>query len=110
MIEPIDKEKIAYIFEFKVQDSEEEKNLTPWYATMYVKKEYRKRGYSKILNDAVLKEAKKRGMEFVCPSPIYCTDNAAMIGAAAYHYYLRKEFSGMDLNAIPYLPIYFNEK
>ena len=34
---------------------------TPWYATMYVKKEYRGKGYSKLLNDAVLKEAKNRG-------------------------------------------------
>lgn len=40
-------------------DSLEE--LTPWYATMYIKKEYRNRGYSKILNDAILKESKKRG-------------------------------------------------
>ena len=42
-------------------DSDEEPELTPWYATMYVKKEYRGKGYSKILNDAILKEAKKRG-------------------------------------------------
>ena len=42
-------------------DSDEFKDLTPWYATMYVKKEFRSKGYSKILNDAVLKEAKKRG-------------------------------------------------
>ncbi len=27
---------------------------------MYVKKEYRGKGYSKILNDAILKEAKKK--------------------------------------------------
>lgn len=62
------------------------------------------------LRESFKKEAEKRGMEFVCPDFVYCTDNAAMIGAAAYHYYLRKEFSGMDLNAIPYLPIDFNEK
>lgn len=43
-------------------DCEERKNLTPWYATMYVKEEYRKMGYSKILNDAILEEGKK--MEF----------------------------------------------
>ena len=49
--------------------------------------------------------ARKKGMEFCCPDFIYCTDNAAMIGAAAYHYYNNNEFSGMDLNAIPYLPI-----
>ena len=30
---------------------------------MYVKKEYRKKGYSKILNDAILKEAKKRNIK-----------------------------------------------
>ena len=46
-------------------DCEEEKDLTPWYATMYVKKEYRNKGYSKILNDAILKEAKKRGFETI---------------------------------------------
>lgn len=32
---------------------------------MYVKKEYRKRGYSKILNDAILKEAKARGFDTI---------------------------------------------
>ena len=41
-------------------DCDECINLKPWYATMYVKKEYRKKGYSRILNDAILKEAKKR--------------------------------------------------
>ena len=35
--------------------------LTPWYSTMYIKKEYRKKGYSKILHEAILKEAKQRG-------------------------------------------------
>ena len=43
------------------EDCEEEKELTPWYATMYVRKEYRNHGYSKILNNAILKEAKDRG-------------------------------------------------
>lgn len=41
-------------------DGEERKDLSPWYATMYVKEEYRGKGYSKILNDAILEEAKKR--------------------------------------------------
>lgn len=41
-------------------DCLEEKNITPWYATMYVKKEYRGKGYSKILNDAILKETNNR--------------------------------------------------
>ena len=44
-------------------DCDECINLKPWYATMYVKKEYRGKGYSKILNDAILKEAKKRNIK-----------------------------------------------
>lgn len=44
-------------------DSKERPNLTPWYATMYVKAEYRKKGYSKILNEAILKEAQKRNIK-----------------------------------------------
>ena len=44
-------------------DGDECQELTPWYATMYVKKEYRGEGYSKILNDAILKEAKTRGFK-----------------------------------------------
>ena len=43
-------------------DSKEEPELTPWYATMYVKEKYRGKGYSKLLNDAILKEAKRRGI------------------------------------------------
>ena len=42
-------------------ENENNKELTPWYATMYVKKEYRGKGYSKILNNEILKEAKKLG-------------------------------------------------
>lgn len=42
------------------KDCEEEKKLTPWYSTMYVKKEYRHHGYSRVLNKAILKEAKNR--------------------------------------------------
>lgn len=41
-------------------DCDECINLTPWYATIYVKKEYRGKGYSKILNDAILEESRKR--------------------------------------------------
>ncbi len=41
-------------------DGDERKDLTPWYATMYVKDKFRGKGYSKILNKAILEEAKKR--------------------------------------------------
>ena len=42
-------------------DGDDRKDLTPWYATMYVKEEFRGRGYSKILNRAILQEARNRG-------------------------------------------------
>ena len=57
-------ELIGFISIFP-SDCEEEKNLTPWYATMYVKKEYRGKRYSKVLNDAILKEAKNGGYSCV---------------------------------------------
>lgn len=44
-------------------DSNLEKDLTPWYSTMFVKKEYRGKGYSKLLNDAILDEAKNRDIK-----------------------------------------------
>lgn len=42
-------------------DGDERLDLKPWYATMFVKEEFRGKGYSKILNDAILDEARKRG-------------------------------------------------
>ncbi len=51
---------IGFVSLFKY-DGENRKDLTPWYATMYVKKEYRGKGYSKLLNDALLKEAHNLG-------------------------------------------------
>lgn len=55
---------LGFISLFKF-DGDERKDLTPWYATMYVKKEYRNNGYSKLLNNAILKEAKKLGFNKV---------------------------------------------
>ncbi len=48
---------------------------------------------------------KSNGIEFYHPSPIFCTDNAAMIGAAGYYDYLRGIRDGWDLNAVPNLKI-----
>lgn len=47
----------------------------------------------------------ERGIEFYHPSPIYCTDNAAMIGAAAYYEYMAGTRHGWDLNAVPNLKL-----
>jgi len=57
-----DNKLIGFISIFP-NDCEERKDLFPWYATMYVKEEYRGNGYSKILNDAILQEAKKRNIK-----------------------------------------------
>ncbi len=46
------------IFEY---DGDERLDLKPWYATMFVKEEFRGNGYSKILNDAILDDARERG-------------------------------------------------
>lgn len=55
-----DKELIGFISLFKT-DGDEYQELTPWYATMYVKGKYRGLGYSKILNNAILEYAKEKG-------------------------------------------------
>lgn len=54
-----DKKLIGFISLFET-DGEERNDLKPWYATMYVKMEYRGKGYSKMLNRAILNEAKNR--------------------------------------------------
>ena len=47
----------------------------------------------------------REGYELYYPDPILCTDNAAMIGAAAYYDYKRGVRSGLDLNAVPNLKL-----
>ncbi|MBQ2744746.1 MAG: tRNA (adenosine(37)-N6)-threonylcarbamoyltransferase complex transferase subunit TsaD [Lachnospiraceae bacterium] len=55
---------------------------------------------------SAFKEAcEKKKIEFYHPSPIYCTDNAAMIGVAAYYEYLNGTRHGWDLNAVPNLKL-----
>jgi N6-L-threonylcarbamoyladenine synthase len=50
-----------------------------------------------------LTEASPKPVRF--PPIRYCTDNAAMIGAAAYYRYLAGYRSGLDLDVVPYLAI-----
>ena len=53
------------------------------------------------LRAAMEKACSERGVAFYCPPPILCTDNAAMIGSAAYYEYIKGIRSGLDLNAKP---------
>jgi N6-L-threonylcarbamoyladenine synthase len=57
------------------------------------------------LRERLEAECEKRGMTFYRPAPVLCTDNAAMIGAAGYYEYLKGNRAGMDLNAVPNLPL-----
>lgn len=51
------------------------------------------------LKEEMLKLCQKYNASLLIPKMLYCTDNAAMIGAAAYPKYLKKEFSDFSLNA-----------
>lgn len=55
------------------------------------------------LRKAFAERCKAEGIRFCHPSPILCTDNAAMIGAAGYYEYIKGVRSDMDLNAVPNL-------
>ena len=57
------------------------------------------------LREAMRKICESKGVEFYHPSPILCTDNAAMIGAAAYYDFLDGKRDGWDLNAVPNLKL-----
>ena len=57
------------------------------------------------LRKAMEEECKKRGFKFYRPATILCTDNAAMIGSAAYYDYKNGYVSDLTLNAVPNLKI-----
>jgi N6-L-threonylcarbamoyladenine synthase len=57
------------------------------------------------LRAAMEQACRERGIEFYHPSPILCTDNAAMIGAAGYYEYIKGVRHGYDLNAVPNLKL-----
>lgn len=57
------------------------------------------------LREAMREACGKKGVKFYHPSPIFCTDNAAMIGVAAYYDFLAGKRDGLDLNAIPNLKL-----
>ena len=57
------------------------------------------------LRDAFAKACEEKKIGLYCPPPILCTDNAAMIGAAAYYEYRNGVRDRWDLNAVPNLKL-----
>lgn len=57
------------------------------------------------LRKAFEERCEKERIAFFHPSPVFCTDNAAMIGAAGYYEFLQGVRSGYDLNAVPGLKL-----
>ncbi len=60
---------------------------------------------NQTLREGMRIACEERGIEFYHPSSIFCTDNAAMIGVAAYYEYMAGTRSGLDLNAVPNLKL-----
>lgn len=54
---------------------------------------------------AMKNACEKEGLKLYYPSPVLCTDNAAMIGAAGYYEYINGTRHGLDLNAVPNLKL-----
>ncbi len=104
--EEINRADVAASFQAAVVDVLVEK-------TLQAAKEYRVDKIA-LAGGVASNSALRKGMELACkkagkqlfyPSPIFCTDNAAMIGAAAYYEYKKGVRHGLDLNAVPGLKI-----
>ncbi len=58
-----------------------------------------------FLRECMAQACREHGVQFYHPSPILCTDNAAMIGTAAYYEYLAGRRDDWTLNAVPNLKL-----
>ena len=60
---------------------------------------------NRALREAMQSRAEEAGIAFYCPAFAYCTDNAAMVGSAAFGKLLHGQLDALSLNAVPYLSI-----
>ena len=58
-----------------------------------------------VIRQAMEEMCRQKGVKFYHPSPILCTDNAAMIGSAAYYDFVAGKSAGLELNAVPNLKL-----
>ena len=63
-----------------------------------------------FLRERMQEECKNAGIALYYPSPVFCTDNAAMIAVQGYYEYIAGKRSGWDLNAVPNLKIGFERE
>ncbi|NLP44909.1 MAG: tRNA (adenosine(37)-N6)-threonylcarbamoyltransferase complex transferase subunit TsaD [Peptococcaceae bacterium] len=63
-----------------------------------------------LLRESLQTELAKRNLPFYYPSPIFCTDNGAMIAMAGYYRYKAKKYSSWILNAVPALKLAGSDK
>jgi len=57
------------------------------------------------LRKKMLETGREQGFKVFVPPVSLCTDNAAMIAAAAHHRFIKKDFAGLDLNPGAYLSL-----
>ncbi len=55
------------------------------------------------LREALLEKGKENRIEVLYPSPVLCTDNAAMVGCVGYYKFIKSETSSLNINAVPNL-------
>jgi len=61
-----------------------------------------------LLRSELERRGKKAGLEVYMPPRRLCTDNAVMIGAAAFYRLMAGELAALDLNALPSLRMFEN--
>lgn len=103
--EPIVEADIAASFQQAVVDVLVDNAIRAAKITIWTVWRRRRRCTNGALRAAMEAACEKEGIRFYRPSPIFCTDNAAMIGVAAYYEYQKGTRHGWDLNAVPNLKL-----